>query len=79
MLEDLWTGILDLTARFVIPDWGSIIALLPIVIFLAVLIPLVWLFRRLRRAPAARRGKHRLAPRTPCAGLPILVSRRLKD
>jgi plastocyanin len=65
MLEDLWTGILDLTARFVIPDWGSIIALLPIVVFIAVLIPLVWLFRRLRRAPAARRGKHRLEPRTP--------------
>ena len=32
MLEDLWTGILDLMAQFVIPDWGAIIALLPIVI-----------------------------------------------
>jgi plastocyanin len=65
MLEDLWSGILDLTARFVIPDWGSIIALLPILILILVVIVLVWTFRRLRRAPAARRGKQRLEPRTP--------------
>jgi plastocyanin len=65
MLEDLWTGILDLTAQFVIPDWGSIIALLPIVILIVAVVILVWTFRRLRRAPAARRGKGRLEPRTP--------------
>jgi plastocyanin len=65
MLEDLWTGILDLTARFVIPDWGAIIALLPILILVLVVVILVWTFRRLRRAPPARRGKQRLAPRTP--------------
>ncbi|HSH33475.1 MAG TPA: cytochrome c oxidase subunit 4, partial [Actinomycetota bacterium] len=65
MLEDLWTSILDLTAQFVIPDWGSIIALLPIVILVVGAIILIWTFRRLRRAPAARRGKQRLEPRTP--------------
>ena len=65
MLDDLWTGILDLTAQFVIPDWGAIIALLPIVILIVAAIILIWTFRRLRRAPDARRGKHRLEPRTP--------------
>ena len=33
MLEDLWNGILELTAQFVIPDWGALIALLPVFIF----------------------------------------------
>ncbi len=65
MLEDLWTGILDLTSRFVIPDWGSIIALLPIVIAIVGAIILIWTFRRLRRAPQPRRGKFRVEPRTP--------------
>jgi hypothetical protein len=40
-LEDIWTGLLDLTAQFVIPDWGSVIQLLPILIFLGVVGPLV--------------------------------------
>ena len=40
-LEDIWTGLLDLTAQFVIPDWSSVIGLLPILIFLGVVGPLV--------------------------------------
>ena len=40
-LEDIWTGILDLTAQFVIPDWGSVIGLLPILVFLGVVGPLI--------------------------------------
>lgn len=65
MLEDLWTGILELTAQFVIPDWGAIIALLPILILILVVVFLVWMFRRLHRAPKPRRGKQRLEPQTP--------------
>ena len=40
-LEDIWTGLLDLTAQFVIPDWGSVIGLLPILILLGVVGPFV--------------------------------------
>jgi hypothetical protein len=40
-LEDLWNTILDVTAMFVIPDWGSVIGLLPILIFLGVVGPLI--------------------------------------
>jgi hypothetical protein len=65
MLDDLWNGILELTAQFVIPDWGAVIALLPIVILAVVVAVLVWIFLRLQRAPKARRGKTRLPPRTP--------------
>ena len=40
-LGDIWTGLLDLTAKFVIPDWGSVIELLPILIFLGVVGPFI--------------------------------------
>lgn len=65
LLQDLWTGILELTSKFVIPDWGAVIALLPILILTFIAIVLVWTFRRLRAAPPARRGKARIPPRTP--------------
>lgn len=81
MLEEIWNGILELTAQFVIPDWGALIALLPVLIFVLTLLILAWLFLRLFRAPKPRRGFQRIPPRTP-AGLhmpgpsfaPILAS-----
>ena len=65
MLEDIWNGILELMAQFVIPDWGALIALLPVFIFVFTLIILAWVFRRLIRAPKPRRGFQRVPPRTP--------------
>ena len=55
MLERLWTSILDLIAQFVTPDWGRIIGLLPVVIFVLIVIVLLRLFMRLMRAPTSRR------------------------
>lgn len=68
MLEELWNGILELMAQFVIPDWGALIALLPVFVFVFTLLILAWTFLRLFRAPKPRRGKRRVTPRTP-AGL----------
>ena len=65
MLEDIWNGILELTAQFVIPDWGALIALLPVFMFVLTIVILAWTFVRLFRAPKAHRGKGRLVPRTP--------------
>src|SRR6266550_1724375 len=65
MLQDLWNGFLDLTARFVIPDWSSVVALLPIVILVLVVLILGRIMFRLLRAPKPRRGKQRVAPRAP--------------
>ena len=65
MLEEIWNGILELLAQFVIPDWGALIALLPVFIFVVTLVWLAMMFVRLYRAPRARRGKRRVAPRTP--------------
>lgn len=65
MFEELWSGILELTAQFVIPDWGAVIALLPIFVIVLVVAVLLWVFLRLWHAPPARRGKTRIEPRTP--------------
>jgi plastocyanin len=65
VLEETWTGILELLAQFVIPDWGALVALLPVFIFVLTLVWLVMTFVRIFRAPKAQRGKRRVAPRTP--------------
>ena len=65
MLEEIWNGILELMAQFVIPDWGALIALLPVFIFVLTIVWLVMTFLTLLRAPKARRGKMRMTPRTP--------------
>ena len=65
MLERIWTRLLQLTAEFVTPDWGKIIGLIPVAIAVLVVFVLLWMFRRIRSAPKARRGKQRIDPRTP--------------
>jgi Cupredoxin-like domain/Cytochrome c oxidase subunit IV len=65
MFEDLWNGILELTSKFVIPDWGSVIAMLPVLIFALTILVILVLFWRIWRAPKARRGKVRVEPVAP--------------
>lgn len=65
MLERLWTSILDVMAQLVTPDWGAIIAALPVIMVAVVLFILVLVFRGLMKAPPARRGKTRVDGRTP--------------
>jgi hypothetical protein len=54
-LEQLWNGLLDLTSTLVIPDWGALVALLPVFLVLGVLGPLlsivllVWVIYYARR------------------------------
>jgi plastocyanin len=68
MFEDLWNGILELTSKFVIPDWGSVIAMLPVLIFALAILVIVVLFWKIWRAPKARRGKLKVEP-VPPAGV----------
>ncbi len=67
-LQNLWNSILELTAQFVIPDWGAIIALIPIVLALVVLVFVVWVIRRWATAGPKQRGPGPRAP-TPPAGV----------
>jgi len=65
MLERLWTNLLELTSQFLIPDWGVLVGLLPVVVVVLVVVVLIATFRRLMKAPPARRGMQRIEPRTP--------------
>jgi hypothetical protein len=65
MFEEIWNNILELTSRFVIPDWASVVAMLPVIIFVITVIVVAVLFWKLGRAPEARRGKGRLEPLPP--------------
>ena len=56
MLERLWTSILELMAQAVTPDWGVLVALLPVGILLLVVVVLIRTFRGLMSAPPARVG-----------------------
>ena len=40
-LNEIWNQILEVTAMLVIPDWGALIALMPVLIFLGVVGPLM--------------------------------------
>ena len=73
MIEQAWTSFLDFISQFVIPDWGGLIALLPV--FLTILIVL-WFVRTIyvhatigprrvrepRQKPAAPEGLHMPGP-----------------
>ncbi|HEU4672975.1 MAG TPA: hypothetical protein VFS32_08760 [Candidatus Limnocylindrales bacterium] len=57
-LGRLWNSLLDVTSKLVIPDWGSLIGLLPIFLVIGVLGPLVtllvlvWLYYVVRKPRA---------------------------
>jgi plastocyanin len=65
MLEQIWNSFLELTTQFVTPDWGRLIFLMPVGLVILVLAILLRTVMGLARAPKARRGKQRIAPRTP--------------
>lgn len=65
MIEQVWDGILDFSSQFVIPDWGGLIALLPLFVLLLV----VGFFARVAVQYATigprRRRPARLVPQPP--------------
>jgi plastocyanin len=65
MIEDIVNDLVEFSATFVIPDWGELIALLPIFLLVPVVLYLVWLIVRLANAGPTRRGKRRLEPAPP--------------
>lgn len=65
MFEEFWNGILDLTEKLVIPDWGSVVAMLPVLIFALSLVVIAILFWKLVRQPKTVRSKRRIEPVPP--------------
>ena len=75
-LNQIWTQILEVTSIFVMPDWGFLIGLLPVLIVIGLIGPfltglvlgtMIYLMRqaagegRLRRGSAGRRDRRRAA------------------
>jgi len=58
-IQQLWQGILDALTPFIIPDWGELVGLMPIILLLGVAAPILSLlalgwFLYVVRAPRAR-------------------------
>ena len=65
MIEELWSGLIGFSSQFIIPDWGGLIALLPVLLLIPVVLFLTWTIYKFATAGPTRRGKHRLQPVAP--------------
>jgi hypothetical protein len=70
-LQGFWNGLLDLTSQFVIPDWGSLIGLLPIFLVIGVIGPILSLLLLFHVIYLLRK------PRAPLAEPPGPVQARI--
>src|SRR5205823_2443286 len=68
MLDKIWTGVLDFTSKLVIPDWGSLIGLIPVAVFAIVVLWLLATAYRFATIGPTRRGRSRIT-RIPPPGV----------
>src|SRR5438552_10079930 len=65
LLQQIWNGILDFTKLLVIPDWGSLIALLPVFTGVIVVVFFAYVVVRYRSVGPRRRRPGRIKPPPP--------------
>jgi plastocyanin len=65
MIEELWTGLLAFAGKFIVPDWGSLIGLIPLGLVAIVFFYLTWTAYRFATAAPMRRGMRKLPPVAP--------------
>ena len=58
MIEQLWSDLIEFTSQFVIPDWGSLISLLPVFLTIPVFLYITWTIYKWATAGPTRSGKH---------------------
>jgi plastocyanin len=63
--QNIWDQILEITSRFVMPDWSALVGLIPLAIASLVALFLIWVVRRWSTAGPKQRGPGRLQPRPP--------------
>jgi plastocyanin len=64
-MDQLWSSLLQFIGQLVSPDWGALVALVPILVLLLVGLWLAWTVVRFAKAGPTRRGKRRLTPQPP--------------
>lgn len=64
-MEKIWTDILQFLNQLISPDWGALVALVPLLLAIGVVLYIVWIVLRFAKAGPTRRGKRRLQPRPP--------------
>jgi plastocyanin len=62
---DLWDGILDLTSKLVIPDWGALVALLPLLLLALVVLFFLSRVALYANLGPSHRGVRRVTPLPP--------------
>ena len=66
MIEEIWNHLIEFTAKFVVPDWGALVALIPSACCCWCVLYLVWVGRAGSRPPgppaAASAGSPPVAP-----------------
>ena len=65
MIGELWSGLIDFSTQFVVPDWGKLIGLIPIGLAAIVALYLSMTVFRFATAGPTRRGVHRMEPIPP--------------
>jgi plastocyanin len=65
MISELWTGLLELSGQFIVPDWGALVALIPVALAGLVFLYLTWTVYRFATAGPTTRGVRRKPPVTP--------------
>jgi plastocyanin len=67
VIEEQWSQFIGFLQQYVVPDWGSLVNLLPVFLLILIVVVLGWTFYRLLTAGPTRRGKRRL-PAVPPPG-----------
>jgi plastocyanin len=65
MIEDLWSSLIELSSQLVVPDWGALVALIPILLATLGSLYITWTVFRYATAGPTRRGRRRLTPSPP--------------
>ncbi len=65
MIEEIWSQLIGFTEQYVVPDWGSLVNLIPILLLLLTVFYVTWTIYRFATAGPKRRGKRRLTPVPP--------------
>ena len=64
-LEQIWSQLLNFSTQYVVPDWGSLVGLIPILLAILMFLFITWTIYRFATAGPKRRGKRRMEPVPP--------------